>query len=102
MSALPSLVDTSWLAENLNRSDIRVLDCSWHMPNSDRNGHEEFQETHIPGSLFFDIDEVSDKASPFPHMLPNEQDFADKMSEATKGAGATRVFFVPPCSHLSR
>eukprot|EP01137_Pigoraptor_chileana_P016758 Opistho-2@73816 len=30
----------------------------------------------IPGSVFFDIDEIADKSTELPHMLPNETEFA--------------------------
>ena len=41
------------------------------MPNSNRNAHKEYLKKHIPGAMFWDLDEHSDKDSPFPHMLPN-------------------------------
>ena len=30
----------------------------------------EWQEAHIPGARFFDIDEISDQRSDLPHMAP--------------------------------
>ena len=41
------------------------------MPNVKRNAEKEYLENHIPGALFWNIDEHSDKDSLFPHMLPN-------------------------------
>jgi len=35
---------------------------------------------HIPGALFFDIDELSDHATALPHMLPTAEAFASSMS----------------------
>ena len=64
-----NLVETKWLNNNLSR--VKIFDASWHMPNSNRNGYKEFLEKHIPGTMFWDLDEHSDKDSPFPHMLPN-------------------------------
>ena len=57
------LVNTDWLRKNLLSDNIKILDCSWHMPNSERSGKLEFEACHIPGSIFFDIDEFSDKKS---------------------------------------
>ena len=64
-----TLVSTEWLNSNLSK--VKIFDASWHMPNSNRNGYKEFLEKHIPGTMFWDLDEHSDKDSPFPHMLPN-------------------------------
>ena len=63
------LVSTEWLNSNLSK--VKIFDASWHMPNSNRNAHKEYLEKHIPGAMFWDLDEHSDKDSPFPHMLPN-------------------------------
>ena len=64
-----NLVSTEWLNNNLSK--VKLFDASWHMPNSSRNAYREFLDSHIPGAMFWDIDEHSDKDSPFPHMLPN-------------------------------
>lgn len=53
-----------------------ILDCTWFMPNVPRNPMEEFKESRIPGARFFNLDEVIDKSSPYPHMLPSAEDFA--------------------------
>ena len=64
-----TLVSTEWLNNNLSK--VKIFDASWHMPNPNRNAHREFLDKHIPGTMFWDLDEHSDKDSPFPHMLPN-------------------------------
>ena len=48
-----SLVNTDWLEENLNR--VKILDASWHMPNSNRDAYKEFLSEHIENSQFFDF-----------------------------------------------
>ena len=70
------LVSTSWLAQNLGANHLVVLDASWHMPNSGRNGRQEYQNCHIKNAQFFDIDEIADTACDLPHMMPNEAKFA--------------------------
>lgn len=77
---MDSLVSTEWLAEHLGEADVRVVDASWHMPATARNGEAEFAVAHIPGAVFLDIDALSDKSNPAPHMLPNAEDFAEAMS----------------------
>ena len=66
-----SLVSTGWL--NKNQSQVKILDASWHMPNTNRNGFEEFKLEHIENALFFDIDKFSNKNTHLPHMLPEEK-----------------------------
>ena len=62
-----SLVTTEWLLKNIKK--IKIIDCSWHMPNSNRNGYNEYQKEHIPNSIFFDLDKNSDPNTDLPHML---------------------------------
>jgi thiosulfate/3-mercaptopyruvate sulfurtransferase len=76
---MDSLVPTEWLAENLAEPDLIVVDSSWHMPASGRNGRDEYLAAHIPGARFLDIDEVSDRSHPAPHMLPDADDFGQAM-----------------------
>jgi thiosulfate/3-mercaptopyruvate sulfurtransferase len=76
---MESLVSTDWLAEHLGEPDLVVVDSSWHMPASGRSGRDEYLAGHIPGARFFDIDEVSDRSNPAPHMLPSASDFGAAM-----------------------
>ena len=64
-----NLVSTDWLDRNLNK--VKIFDASWHMPNSNRNAKKEYEEKHIKGAIFWDVDEHSDKDSPYPHMMSN-------------------------------
>ena len=72
---MDSLVSTDWLAGHLDEQDLVVVDSSWHMPASGRNGRGEYLAAHIPGARFLDIDEVSDRSNPAPHMMPMPDDF---------------------------
>ena len=65
-----SLVTTDWLENNLNK--VKILDCSWHMPNVNRNSYEEYLQEHIPEAIFFDLDRYSDLNTDLPHMLPDQ------------------------------
>ena len=40
-----SLVETDWLVEN--SYNVKIIDCSWHMPQTQRNGLEEYKIKHI-------------------------------------------------------
>ncbi len=74
-----ALVTTDWLAANLDRPSVRAVDSSWHMPQLKRDAHAEFAQAHIPGAVFFDIDEIADTSSRLPHMLPTARKFADRV-----------------------
>ena len=76
---MKSLVSTGWLADHLGEPDLVVVDSSWHMPASGRSGRAEYLEAHIPGARFLDIDELSDRSNPAPHMLPGANDFGAAM-----------------------
>jgi thiosulfate/3-mercaptopyruvate sulfurtransferase len=75
-----ALVETGWLAEHLNDPDVRVLDSSTHLPNAGRNAKEEFPSLHIPGAVFFDVDDISNHDDPLPHMLPSAEQFAEQVA----------------------
>ena len=62
-----SLVETDWLAKNLK--DVKIIDCSWHMPQTNRDGFEEYKDKHIPNAIFFDLDDNSKKILIFPICL---------------------------------
>ncbi|KAH9315238.1 hypothetical protein KI387_023865, partial [Taxus chinensis] len=75
-----SVTSVDWLHQNLREPDIKVVDASWYMPNEQRNPLQEFQDAHIPGAVFFDVDKISDQTSNLPHMLPSEKAFAAAVS----------------------
>jgi thiosulfate/3-mercaptopyruvate sulfurtransferase len=62
-----SLVSSDWLEKNIN--NVKIIDCSWHMPQAQRNGCEEYKKDHIPNAIFFDLDKNSKIDTDLPHML---------------------------------
>ncbi len=62
-----SFVSTDWVEQNLKK--IKIFDATWTMSN--RNPKEEYMKEHIPGAIFFDLDEHSDKDNPLPHQMSN-------------------------------
>jgi len=81
------LVETDWLASHLEAPDLVILDGSMHLPTTKRNAKAEFLAAHIPGALFFDIDEIADETSSLPHMLPSPTKFASRMKKMGVGDG---------------
>ena len=64
-----NLVSTEWLEKNLNA--VKIFDASWHMPSTNRDAIKEYEQKHIIGAIFWDVNEHSDKDSPYPHMMSN-------------------------------
>lgn len=81
------LVTTEWLAAHLNAPDVRIVDASLYLPDAKRNPKAEYREAHIPGAVFFDIDEISDTSSSYPHMLPSPEKFASRVKALGLGDG---------------
>ena len=78
---MDDLVSTAWLAENLGRQDLTVIDSSWFMPALGRDARKEYLAAHIPGARFLDIVEVADATNPAPHMLPSAEEFGSAMEK---------------------
>lgn len=70
------LVEPQWLQERLGDPGVVVIDCSWYIPEAGKSARAEFADGHIPGARFFDLDEASDKDSPYVNMLPSPERFA--------------------------
>ncbi len=87
------LVTTDWLAEHLRAPDLRIVDASWYLPDAKRDPRAEYLNSHIPGAVFFDIDEIADKTSPYPHMLPLPEKFASRMKKLGLGTGHRIVVY---------
>jgi thiosulfate/3-mercaptopyruvate sulfurtransferase len=63
------------------------------MPNEGKDAHAEYLDEHIPGALFFDIDEIADTKSTLPHMLPPPEKFSSRMRGMGVGDGSRIVVY---------
>jgi thiosulfate/3-mercaptopyruvate sulfurtransferase len=88
-----SLVSTAWLAQHLADPDLRVVDATYYLPMQKRSARAEYDQRHIPGAVFFDIDEIADTASSLPHMLPSPEKFASRMRKLGLGDGNRIVIY---------
>ncbi|MEX1034638.1 MAG: 3-mercaptopyruvate sulfurtransferase [Sneathiella sp.] len=88
-----SLVSTDWLAEHMDAPDVRLVDASWHMPATKRDPRAEYDAEHIPGAVFFDIDEIADTDNPLPHMVPSPEKFSSRMRKLGLGDGNRIVIY---------
>jgi thiosulfate/3-mercaptopyruvate sulfurtransferase len=87
------LIETDELERELHAPDFVIIDASWHMPDEGKDARAEYLEEHIPGALFFDIDEIADTKSPFPHMLPPPEKFSSRMRAMGIGDGSRIVVY---------
>ncbi|RME65528.1 MAG: 3-mercaptopyruvate sulfurtransferase [Alphaproteobacteria bacterium] len=86
-SPTADLVTTDWLAQRLDAPDIRIVEASWHLPDAGRDAKRDYAEAHIPGAVFFDIDDIADTGCGLPHMLPSAEKFASRMRRLGLGDG---------------
>ena len=76
-----ALVSSEWLAAHLDDPHVRVLDASYKQPGITPTAREDYERGHIPGAVFFDIDDVAQPGTSLPHMIPSPERFALKMAE---------------------
>lgn len=88
-----ALVETAWLAAHLNDPKLRILDGSFTLPGVSPSGPELYARQHIPGAVFFDIEEIRDTANPLPHMLPDASSFAQTMARLGVGTNHKVVVY---------
>jgi thiosulfate/3-mercaptopyruvate sulfurtransferase len=79
---MDSLVTISWLAARLEDPGVVILDATLPpvgiTPPVDTHAH--YVAKHIPGAIFFDIEALSDRPNPLPHMLPPPDVFSRNVS----------------------
>jgi thiosulfate/3-mercaptopyruvate sulfurtransferase len=74
-----ALVETEWLAAQLDDSRVRIVDASFKLPGITPTAHADYDRGHIPGAMFFDIDDIAEPGTSLPHMIPSPELFARKM-----------------------
>lgn len=88
-----ALVTTEWLESKLEAPDVCVVDATWFLPTIDRDARREFEGMQIPGAVYFDIDEVADKDTSLPHMLPSTTEFSARVRKLGLGDGNRIVVY---------
>mgnify|MGYP006420900237 CR=1 FL=1 len=88
-----ALVSTAWLADHLDAPDIRIVDATYYLPTENKNARQLFEEAHIPGAVFFDIDEISNTGRDLPHMVPPPEKFSAKARKLGLGDGSRIVVY---------
>jgi thiosulfate/3-mercaptopyruvate sulfurtransferase len=89
------LVTPSWLAGRLHDPGVVILDATLPpvgvTPPVDTRAY--YVAKHIPGAIFFDIEQLSDRTSPLPHMLPTPDVFSRSLSALGIGDNMAIVIY---------
>jgi thiosulfate/3-mercaptopyruvate sulfurtransferase len=88
-----SLVSGEWLASHLDDPHVRIVDASFKLPGITPTAREDYDRGHIPGAVFFDIDDIAEPGTRLPHMIPSPDLFAQKMEALGIGDGDRVVVY---------
>jgi thiosulfate/3-mercaptopyruvate sulfurtransferase len=88
-----ALVGTDWLAAHLEDPHVRVADASFKLPGITPTAREDYRRGHIPGAVFFDIDDIAAPGTSLPHMIPSPDLFSRKMEGLGIGDGDRVVIY---------
>lgn len=86
-------VSTAWLADHLSDPNVVVVDGSWYLPTANRDPRAEYLAGHIPGAIFFDVDQYADLSTGLPHMLMQPQAFGELAGSLGIGDAMTIVVY---------
>jgi len=88
-----ALVSTDWLEKHIEAPDVRIVDASTFLPNVDRDAKQEYNDCHIPGAVYFDINDIADSETDLPHMLPEAEKFSARVRKLGLGDGCRIVVY---------
>jgi thiosulfate/3-mercaptopyruvate sulfurtransferase len=90
-----ALVSPQWLSSRLQSPDLVIVDATMPpvgvTPKIDT--HAIYRQKHLPGAIFFDIDELSDHSSGLPHTLLRAEAFGAAMGSLGISDTATIVVY---------
>ena len=75
------LVNTAWLAERLDNASIKLLDSTCFLPTDSRDAGAEFLTEHLPGAVFFNVDQICEPNTGLPHTWPSAERFAAEVAQ---------------------
>lgn len=87
---MDNLVSTEWLAGEMHKPGLRVLDATLFLPEHGRDAKAEFETGHIPGAAFLDLAELAEPAAP---RLPRPEKFASRMQALGVGDGQRIIVY---------
>ena len=76
------IVSAEWLAANLDKPDVKVIDLRWYLGEAGK-GRKEYEAGHIPGAFFIDLDvDISAHEGAGRHPNPSREQFEKAMRDA--------------------
>jgi thiosulfate/3-mercaptopyruvate sulfurtransferase len=87
------MVSTEWLEQRLYDPAIRIVDATLPLVGQPGHGRDTYEQAHIPGAVFFDINGIADLSTDLPHMLPEPEAFAAAVGELGIGRDNTIVVY---------
>ena len=88
------LASTDWLADELGRPDVRIVDCRWR---PDGTGGSVFDAGHLPGASYVDwkveLNEATSEESGHALRLASSDAVVSFMARAGVGDGSTLVLY---------
>jgi thiosulfate/3-mercaptopyruvate sulfurtransferase len=88
-----ALVGTDWLAVHLRDPHLRIADASFKLPGITPTARQDYDQGHIPGAVFFDIDDICEPGTNLPHMIPPPDLFARRIAALGIGDGDRVVVY---------
>lgn len=90
---MDALVSTEWLAGEIGAPDLRIVDATLVLPEAGRDPAAEYEAEHIPGAVYFNLQELRDTNNSLPSMLPPAEKFASRMQALGLGDGSRIVVY---------
>ncbi len=87
MTGVDALASGAWLADHLGNPAVKPVDATWYLRPTVREARAEYDQCHIPGAVYFDIDKIADQTSGLPHTLPRPEQFAAAVGALGIGNG---------------
>lgn len=100
------LVESDWLAGQLDDPDLRIIDCGVDFALDDEGqfvftpARTAWEAGHIPGASFVDFNrDVSDPSAGLPFMLPPPEDFSHAMQRCGVSPGTRVIIYDKFCNN---
>lgn len=98
-----AVVETDWLAEHLDDSDLRIFECTTYLRYADGNpdipyivesGRTDYESEHIKGAAYLDLQgELSNPDSPYRFTMPEYGDLAERFAQKGVGDGLRIILY---------
>lgn len=80
MTDINLFIEPDDLKLKINKNkNIKILDATFYLPDSGLNAEKEYNDKHITGAVFFDINKIADPQNSLPHMIPSKEIFSEMM-----------------------